>query len=70
MSYDSRGRKDVWKGKAQKMRVPPETKERLKKEIAECLSESPEVQRVIVFFTFVTSNDPHDLDIAVFKDSD
>ena len=51
------------------MRVPPETKERLKKEIAERLSEFPEVQRVIVFGSFVTSDDPHDPDIAVFQDS-
>ena len=52
------------------MRVPPETKERLKKEIVECLSEFPEVQRVVIFGSFVTSDDPHDLDIAVFQDSD
>ena len=30
------------------MRVPPETKERLKKEIAECLLEFPEVQRAVL----------------------
>jgi len=30
----------------------------------------PEVRRVVVFGSFVTSDDPQDLDIAVFQDSD
>ncbi|MFH1626022.1 MAG: nucleotidyltransferase domain-containing protein [Pseudomonadota bacterium] len=52
------------------MNLPSETKETLKKEIIARLSEFPEVQRVVIFGSFVTSDDPHDLDIAVFQDSD
>jgi len=52
------------------MRLSRHLKETLKKEIAACLSELPEVQRVVVFGSFVDSDHPHDLDIAVFQDSD
>jgi hypothetical protein len=47
-----------------------EAKEKLKAEIVAGLAEFPEVQRVIVFGSFLTSDDPHDLDIAVFQNSD
>jgi predicted nucleotidyltransferase len=47
-----------------------ETKEKLKEEIVAGLPEFPEVRRVVVFGSFVTSDDPHDLDIAVFQDPD
>jgi uncharacterized protein len=47
-----------------------ETKEKLKKKIVAGLAEFPEVQRVVVFGSLVTSDDPHDLDIVVFQDSD
>lgn len=52
------------------MNLQKEAKEKLKAEIVAGLAEFPEVQRVIVFGSFVTSDDPHDLDIAVFQDSD
>lgn len=45
-------------------------KEALKKEITSRLSEFPEVRRVVIFGSFLTSTDPHDIDIAVFQDSD
>jgi len=52
------------------MNLQGETKEMLKKEIVDRLSEFPEVQRVVIFGSFLNSDDPHDLDIAVFQDSD
>lgn len=52
------------------MNLQGAAKEMLKREIADRLSEFPEVQRVVIFGSFVTSDDPHDLDIAVFQDSD
>lgn len=52
------------------MKLAGETKKRLKKEIAARLGQFPEVRQVIVFGSFVTSDDPHDIDIAVFQDSD
>jgi len=50
--------------------LPRETKEQLKEEIVAGLAGFPEVHRVVVFGSFVTSDDPHDLDIAVFQNSD
>ena len=47
-----------------------DTKEVLKKEIAGLLSGFPEVKQVVIFGSFVNSDNPHDLDIAVFQDSD
>ena len=46
------------------------TKELLKKEITKQLAEFPEIHRVVIFGSFLNSDDPHDLDIAVFQDSD
>lgn len=52
------------------MDLKEETRQILKKEIIDRLSEFPEVQRVVIFGSFVNSEDPHDIDIAVFQDSD
>ena len=52
------------------MNLPREAKEKLKEEIKAGLAEFPEVRRVVVFGSFMTSDDPQDLDIAVFQDSD
>ena len=52
------------------MNLQNETKKILKKEIADRLSEFPEVQRVVIFGSFLNSDYPHDLDIAIFQDSD
>ena len=45
-------------------------KETLKKEIVEQLAGFPEVRKVVIFGSFLISESPHDLDIAVFQDSD
>lgn len=45
-------------------------KQSLKEELAGCLKAEPEVCRIIIFGSFLTSDDPHDLDVAVFQDSD
>ena len=52
------------------MNLQREAKEKLKEEIVAALAKFPEVRSVVVFGSFVTSDDPHDLDIAVFQDSD
>ncbi|PKN62430.1 MAG: nucleotidyltransferase domain-containing protein [Deltaproteobacteria bacterium HGW-Deltaproteobacteria-15] len=52
------------------MNLRREVKEKLKEEIVAGLASFPEVQRVVVFGSFVTSDDPHDMDIAIFQDSD
>lgn len=45
-------------------------KDSIKQELGTALSQEAEVRRVVVFGSFVTSSDPHDLDLAVFQDSD
>jgi len=45
-----------------------EYKERIKHELAECLAKADEVRKAIVFGSFLTDADPHDVDVAVFVD--
>jgi predicted nucleotidyltransferase len=52
------------------MTLSREEREGLKREVAARLGAEPEVRRVVVFGSFVTSATPHDLDIAVFQESD
>lgn len=52
------------------MTLTAEERERLKREVAYRLSAEPEVRRIVVFGSFVTSPAPHDLDVAVFQESD
>lgn len=51
------------------MTLSTEEREALKRQVAACLSNEPEIRRVVVFGSFVTSPAPNDLDIAVFQDS-
>ena len=45
-------------------------KETIKREVAQRLSEHPEVERVVIFGSFLQSDQPGDLDVAVFENSD
>ena len=51
------------------MRLDREQKEQLKREVAECLKGDDEIRRIVVFGSFLTSDDPHDMDVAVFQTS-
>jgi predicted nucleotidyltransferase len=42
----------------------------LKKELVDCLSGDQEILRIVVFGSFVTSETPADMDVAVFQSSD
>jgi predicted nucleotidyltransferase len=42
----------------------------LRQELISSLSTEGEVCRIVIFGSFVNSDDPHDLDVAVFQDSD
>ena len=44
-------------------------KESIKKELAASLSDAPEVVKVVVFGSFVTTENPNDIDVAVFQNS-
>ena len=51
------------------MKISRQEKEKIKKDLATCFMNEPEVQKVVVFGSFVTAENPHDLDVAVFQDS-
>ena len=44
-------------------------KELLKRELVSSLKSEKEVRRIVIFGSFLNSTDPHDLDVAVFQDS-
>jgi uncharacterized protein len=51
------------------MRLTAQEKDRIKKDLVQCLRDEPEVRRVIVFGSFVSGESPNDLDVAVVQDS-
>ena len=51
------------------MKLTSQEKESLKKELAACFKDEPEVKKVVVFGSFITADSPNDLDVAVFQDS-
>jgi len=44
-------------------------KQNLKRELVGCLKTEKEVRRIVIFGSFLNSTNPHDLDVAVFQDS-
>ena len=52
------------------MVMTQQEKNEIKRSLAVALSREPEVRRVVVFGSFVTSPSPRDLDVAVFQTSD
>ncbi|RPH97695.1 MAG: nucleotidyltransferase domain-containing protein [Calditrichaeota bacterium] len=51
------------------MTISRTQKENIKSQIRECLSKEKEIQKIVLFGSFVNSNNPNDIDIAVFQDS-
>jgi predicted nucleotidyltransferase len=47
-----------------------EHKAEIKRKLAECLGRAPEIQKVMVFGSFLRNEDPNDIDVAVFVDND
>ncbi len=45
-------------------------KDKFKQQIKHILCTQNEIKKIIVFGSFITSNDPNDIDVAVFQDSD
>lgn len=46
-----------------------ESKDRIKSELLSCLAGDAEIRRVVVFGSFLTSENPADVDVAIFQDS-
>ena len=51
------------------MKLDREQKEQCKRGVVECLKDEPEIKRIVVFGSFLNSDDPHDMDVAVFQTS-
>lgn len=47
-----------------------EIKTSLKRQIASCLGTDPEIRKIMVFGSFLSSESPNDMDVAVFLDTD
>jgi uncharacterized protein len=45
-------------------------KEALKRQVASSLASEPEIRKVVVFGSFLESDNPKDLDIAIFQESE
>ncbi len=45
-------------------------KQSLKQQLINLLRTEKEVCRIVIFGSFLSSDDPHDMDIAIFQDSD
>ena len=52
------------------MKMTENEKWKIKRELAACLAGQREIRKVMIFGSFLTSDDPQDLDVAVFQDSD
>ena len=44
-------------------------KESIKRDLAACLACEKKVRKVVIFGSFLNRSEPHDLDVAVFQDS-
>lgn len=49
--------------------MTPSTKETLKKEIVQRLKAEKEIQKIVIFGSFLNSEQPNDVDVAIFQDS-
>ncbi len=52
------------------MRLSPADKQRIQVDLVKCLRGEREVRKVVGFGSFLKRDDPDDLDVAVFQDSD
>ena len=44
-------------------------KQELKNQLVSCLKRDKDIRKVVIFGSFVTSNEPCDMDVAVFQES-
>ena len=45
-------------------------KQKLKNQLVACLKGDKDIRKVVIFGSFVTSANPHDMDVAVFQESE
>ncbi len=51
------------------MRLSKKQKEQLKRDIISCLVTDKEITKIVIFGSFVNSDNPGDIDVAVFQNS-
>lgn len=51
------------------MHLTQPEKDAIKRELAVSLCDESEITKIVVFGSFLTVSDPHDLDVAVFQNS-
>lgn len=47
-----------------------QSKEELKRKIINSLKSEKEISKIVLFGSFLSSDTPHDVDVAIFQDSD
>ena len=52
------------------MSMTQTTKDSLKHQIVDCLRPATEIQKIVVFGSFNSSDSPNDMDVAIFVDCD
>jgi predicted nucleotidyltransferase len=51
------------------MKLTEGEKRDIKRQVVACLRNEPDVRKIVVFGSFLNSDNPADLDIAIFQDS-
>jgi predicted nucleotidyltransferase len=51
------------------MRITLQQKADIKRQLISCLKTDKEIVKIVIFGSFVNSDNPHDIDVAVFQDS-
>lgn len=51
------------------MPIGPQEKDKIKKLLVSCLKDEPEIQKIIVFGSFLVADSPNDIDVAVLQNS-
>ena len=56
--------------RAEAMKRNQAEKDFLRRQVVDCLADDHHVRRIVLFGSFLTSDDPQDMDVAVFQDSE
>ena len=51
------------------MLLTPEDRSQIKREVVAALRDQQEIRKIVIFGSFAASDDPNDIDIAIFQDS-
>lgn len=51
------------------MLLTPDDKTQIKRDVVRALRDESEIRKIVIFGSFTTSDNPNDIDIAIFQDS-